>query len=368
MRWLVLCLLVLVGCEPIPDEPDLQKEIEKITTLGYLVASEPAPERSGVTVWEPEAYEGYTLFTLRTEPTALLIDMGGNVVRRWHVPGANCWTRARLLSDGGLVVITRGPGGMLKLDPDGNPAWLRPDVVHHDFGFGPDEHIYTLVSAPGEYPFFPAPIIDNCVVELDRTGHELRRVSIAQAFLNSPAYRNWLDIIKFDIPRERANDIFHTNSVQVLTVADEPDVFILLSIRGMSTVCLLDMAREEIVWAMAGMWRKQHEARLLPNGNMMLFDNLGHEGRSKVIEFDPATQAIVWQYDDPGFFSMGGGSQQLLPNDNVLITECMKGRLFEVTRDGTIVWEYINPMATADSLTVRIQRSERIGPECVMQQ
>ena len=37
------------------------------------------------------------------------------------------------------------------------------------------------------------------------------------------------------------------------------------------------------------------------------------------------------------------GTNQKLPNGNVLITESDYGRAFEVTTDGKIVWEYINP-------------------------
>lgn len=33
----------------------------------------------------------------------------------------------------------------------------------------------------------------------------------------------------------------------------------------------------------------------------------------------------------------------LLPNGNTLITEGMSGRMFQVTPQGQVVWEYINP-------------------------
>ena len=36
------------------------------------------------------------------------------------------------------------------------------------------------------------------------------------------------------------------------------------------------------------------------------------------------------------------GSQKL-PNGNILINEAETGRFFQVTPDGEIVWEYINP-------------------------
>ena len=38
------------------------------------------------------------------------------------------------------------------------------------------------------------------------------------------------------------------------------------------------------------------------------------------------------------------GYAQRLPNGNTLITESSFGRFFEVTKEGEIVWEYVNPL------------------------
>jgi hypothetical protein len=43
------------------------------------------------------------------------------------------------------------------------------------------------------------------------------------------------------------------------------------------------------------------------------------------------------------FFSPRMGCAQRLPNGNTLITESSFGRFFEVTKEGEIVWEYVNP-------------------------
>jgi outer membrane protein assembly factor BamB len=92
----------------------------------------------------------------------------------------------------------------------------------------------------------------------------------------------------------------------------------------------------------------------LPNGNVLLFDNYGHYregGISRVIEFDPKTMELVWSYTGSGdhpFESAIRSGQERLPNGNTLITESDGGRLLEVTRDGDIVWEYINPERRSD--------------------
>ena len=64
---------------------------------------------------------------------------------------------------------------------------------------------------------------------------------------------------------------------------------------------------------------------------------------SRVVEVDPATGQIVWQYHAPiksEFFSPTKGSAQRLANGNTLICNADHGQAFEVTREGEVVWEW----------------------------
>ena len=121
----------------------------------------------------------------------------------------------------------------------------------------------------------------------------------------------------------------------------------------------------------------QHHAHMIPRGlpgegNILVFDNGGYAGygapnpgsvnglnyalrdHSRVLEIDPTTLRIVWQYtpseagfiqpwDGSRFYSPFISSAQRLPNGNTMITEGSDGRIFEVTRDHELVWEYISP-------------------------
>ncbi|HWQ62034.1 MAG TPA: thioredoxin, partial [Negativicutes bacterium] len=107
-------------------------------------------------------------------------------------------------------------------------------------------------------------------------------------------------------------------------------------------------------------------------GNILIFDNGGWAGYgipnpgapkgsknalrdySRVIEVDPVTLKIVWQYtpkeagymmpyDANRFYSPFISSAQRLPNGNTLITEGSGGRIIEVTAQHELVWEYISP-------------------------
>jgi len=70
-----------------------------------------------------------------------------------------------------------------------------------------------------------------------------------------------------------------------------------------------------------------------------------------VIELDPRTHKTVWEYRaKPAytFFSPHISGAQRLPTGNTLICEGQWGRLFEVTPEGDIVWEYVSPFMGPD--------------------
>ncbi len=85
---------------------------------------------------------------------------------------------------------------------------------------------------------------------------------------------------------------------------------------------------------------------------MLIFNNGSRRANSplifsSVIEVEPASGKIVWEYRDAtdllSFFSSYISGVQRLPNGNTLICEGLTGRIFEVTPQREIVWEYINP-------------------------
>jgi hypothetical protein len=79
------------------------------------------------------------------------------------------------------------------------------------------------------------------------------------------------------------------------------------------------------------------------------------------MEVDPVTRDVTWSYTEDGFFSRGAGAQQRLPNGNTLVTESDSGRIFEISPEGRVVWEYINPRTTPmdPDITMGILRAER---------
>jgi len=134
-----------------------------------------------------------------------------------------------------------------------------------------------------------------------------------------------------------------------------PDGNILVSLRFINTVAIIDKKKCKVKWKWgAGEIAHQHCATMTNNGNILIFDNglhrlgdeLGVGSYSRVVEVNPETNEVVWEYKDTAptrFHTCINGSAQRLPNGNTLICESTKGRLFEVTPDKEIVWEFFNP-------------------------
>lgn len=337
----------------------------------YLGAKGVTIHKSGL------AYNGYTLYTSGHDQKAFLINMDGRVVHEWHLPLSGIWEPswnhnrppkedriyfrdAYLYPNGDILLlyIAFGPSPwgltLVKADKNSQPIWKYPKKMHHDIEVGPDGKIYALShkilkNVPQNMAFLPTPIFEDDIVILDPDGQEIKEISIVESFANSE-YREMLKI--FSIPRN--GDIFHTNSI-VLVTSEISRKFpftrtgqLLVCLRNLNTLALIDPQLEKVVWIMTGPWKWPHDPDFLNNGNMMIFDNLWKNPvRSRVVEFDPLTRKIVWQYqgdDDKPLYSFIRSRQQVLPNGNILICESDGGRLVEVNRKGEIAWEFVNPV------------------------
>ena len=347
---IVACVLALTPAE--------ERELERIATLGYVAGSVPAVDTTGVlTIHAERMAPGLTLFTPSAGPEALLIDAEGRTVHRWCRPGAAYWSRARMLDDGSVLVITSDPARLVCLDHVSDVRWRSWERAHHDLDVGKDGTIYVLVREAVTYPDIHdgGNILDDQIAILGPKGRGLGSVSILDVFRASDEYSDWVS--NNELPE--GPDILHTNSIEV----SERDgrTTALVSIRSIGALALIDLDAKSLVWALRGEWRMQHEAQFVSD-RILLFDNLGLDERSRVIEIDPDDGRILWEWSEPGFFTRGAGAVQRLSNGNTLITESENGRIIEIDPDGDIVWEYLNPetIRRGRELTLGIMRAERV--------
>lgn len=321
--------------------------------------------KTGLIAWDKtRACAGYTLYTPHFSKTTYLINRAGQEVHRWdlpYLPGMYGY----LLPNGNLFYMgkvrdkgwDRFPlwrwlkgGVLLEVDWAGQVVWEHRDPdQHHDArrtSSGgaiylnieriPDE---VAVKVRGGIPDSgQVGMWADVIVEVDASG---RRIWEWHAFEH-------LDVASDVLPPNVSRHAWsHANSL--VPLANDR---VLISFRNISTLAIIDKTSGEFVWKLGReVLAQQHDPSLLPNGNILVFDNgvyrlHDHLPFSRVIEIDPQTNEIVWEYrDDPPyhFFSPLISGARRLPNGNTLITDGLSGRLFEVTPDKALVWEYINP-------------------------
>jgi hypothetical protein len=338
--------------------------------------------------------DGFTLCMYGGDSQAVLVNMRGDVVHEWHVPFSSLWPNpthvhgrvddaavyfndGHLYRNGDLAVVIQGPVnpqnssngyGLAKLDKDSRVLWKYAANCHHDLDVADDGTLYVLTNqvletVPDGLDHIPTPCMTDCIDVLSADGKLLKRIALLEAIQNSPYTALFSTIER---PRTFAQspgptgarpvlflddllrrDVLHTNAIKVLRRALAPQFpqfragQLLVSVRHLDALAVLDPDSGRVVWAARGPWHAQHDPSFLGNGHLLLFDNLGSPAGTRVLEYDPVTQAFPWSY--PGetgtpFFSRIRGTCQRLPNGNTLIVNSDGAEVFEVTPDREIVW------------------------------
>ncbi len=165
-------------------------------------------------------------------------------------------------------------------------------------------------------------------------------------------------------------DYVHGNSVDA-----DPDGNIVISCRHMNEVTKISRATGEILWRLGGKnnqftflndpipFARQHAARLLPNGHLVLFDNgnarLPLFSRAVEYALDEAqkTATLAWQYRlSPDAFGPAFGYVQRLANGNTLIGwGATTPTVTEVAPDGFLVSELTFDPGTASYRAFRFE-------------
>jgi hypothetical protein len=154
-----------------------------------------------------------------------------------------------------------------------------------------------------------------------------------------------------------------------------PNGDVMTTCRSTDDILIIDKRTGDIRWRWGkGILAHPHNPTLLENGNILVYDNGNHRrlhplDYSRVVEVNPSTRKIEWEYkakslDD--FYSSIVSSAQRLPNGNTLICEGHPGRVFEVTREGEMVWEFTNPFYYPHEMfgpSNQIFRAYRYGPD-----
>jgi hypothetical protein len=346
-----------------------------------------------VKIYDPsKACNGYTLFSLEWGRDAWLINMRGQIVNHWamkHGPAAH----GKLLPNGNLLWQGRdleamtefGSNGkeLVEVDWDSNQVWRYDDpFVNHDFVRLSNGN--TVLNRYVQIPDSIAAKIKGGIPGTEREG-KIWSCSFREITKEADVVWEWKHYEHLDPERDILCPLCprsiwgYTNSLDVF-----PNGNIVFTLRFLNTIAILDKKTGEIIWR----WGPEHSlghphsCSVLDNGNILLFDNglhrkgkeigIGDVAASRVIEVNPKTNEIEWEYRDPNafnFYTAICGGAERLPNGNTLICESTKGRFFEVTSKKDIVWEYVSPFMIRRppywgwTLSAEVFQAHRYGPD-----
>lgn len=365
---------------------------------------------TGVTIYKSnETYNCFVLFDGR-DTKSYLIDMNGNEAKVWNYSGFPVEMINPELTNGdrGHIFVQKEPEifdnkTLLELDWNGKVVWEWSKKApggsanqNHDLARLPNGNTLVLAKLVHVVPnLSKQPLNDQAIYEVTPEG------DIIWKWISS----EHMDEFGFVSPESQAlilssrmrprSSLFVLNNMSPLGPNKwyqsgdrrfHPDNIMIDSREG-NFIAIIEKRTGKIVWRLGpdypgaydfskrlysgkvprpvDLISGQHDAHMIPiglpgEGRILVFDNHGSAGfppfylelfqGSRVLEIDPTTKEIVWQYDasfskNPfwTFFSSFISSARRLPNGNTLICEGMHGRIFQVTAAGKIVWEYINP-------------------------
>lgn len=334
--------------------PQTVDSLEELRALPYVQWSAPNadPGKKGVTLHDAaRAFQGFNL-TSNLVDEIYLLDMDGHNLHTWRIPKKLLIDDAVVLEDGSLVVSA--VDDFLKVDWDSRILWRTGLPSHHDISRLADGSFLTLVRDHHSYK--------NHNMNFDG----IAAVSGAgQLLFKWTAFENLDEIKALHKPSplevhpqpglaEGEYDYYHMNTIKPLPAtrlgqADKrfQQGNLMTCFRNVDLIAILDKDSWKIVWS----WGTEaldwpHAPTMLEDGHILIFDNGIHRGFTRVLEIDPATGRITWEYKGSprsDFYSNYRGAAQRLPNGNTLICEAARGRVFEIDRENRLAWEYWNP-------------------------
>lgn len=316
---------------------------------------------------------------------AWITDRAGKVLHAWEVDLDELWKGLEGVSgpvsnlslypvgmalgkDGSLVVSFQGREtypvhiGITKLDRDGRILWKRFDRSHHWISMDQEGRIYTPFSTSvRDERYVGATAVDvtcktgeatvDAIRVLSAEGKALRELPIRDAFLKAGLRGQFYNL------RDGCNPT-HLNSVKLATAqvaaalpgAKAGDL--LVSLRETNTVALLDADTGAVKYSIAGRTAAQHGPTFLPDGTVLVFDNLGGErklGGTRVVRLDlvKGTSETVFPKGGEAMLpvtSDTAGAIDVSPDGRrALVSITHQGRIVEIdVASGKPLWTYDN--------------------------
>lgn len=358
---------------------------QEINTIGvpdwYYIKSERTTE---IPIYDDTAtYEGLTLITSILEDNQLsakVINMGGEVIHEWDIDWFEIWpdfthipkndahypitqpgelVHGAVLLENGDLIISFDFLGLVRLDVCGNVVWRLPYRTHHSIYLDEFNNLWVpgivLHEKPvPEFPNYSPPFYEYTVIEVSLDGEILNEISIFDLLIKNNL-QGLLYLSDTDNQYVRVSkDTLHLNDVETFPSYMEEGVFkhgdVMISLRNRNAILIFNQDSLEVSKMIVGGFVRQHDPDFIDGSTISVYDNndiakddFGQQSSIRIISFSPEENNIYYTADESNsFYSNIMGKHQWLPNGNLLITESLGGRAFEIDKSGNLVWEFDN--------------------------
>jgi len=280
---------------------------------------------------------------------ALLFSPSGEIVHTWkiadpHATAENIFPHGfDVLPDGSILVGFDMGKSSMRLDWCGKQVWIR-DVFHHSITLTEDRKFAWALGDLGSLVMFDVidglPIRKFSVEDIMNANQHLDLFGVRQNDDNFDMIE-WVDD---GGGRWHENDLEALPDSMAQAFPDFERGDLALSLRSLNLVLVISPATLQVKWWSFGQVRRQHDPDWQSDGTITVFDNNSGRAASRIVRIDPrnSRQSVLVDGAKLGFASRIRGKHQVLPNGNVLVTSSEQGRVFEVTPDGEVVFDFIN--------------------------
>jgi hypothetical protein len=342
---------------------------------------------------------GLTKLVMVGENNSLLVKViqaDGTLVHQWLIDWFSLWPEpthlqdveipksrpgthihgAQILSNGDLVFNFEHLG-LMRINACGEEVWKLPYRTHHSIFQDLDNTLWVsgqinYFKDHPKYKNMKGPyVVEPSLLQISEQGKILKEISVVDLLTdnNLSGLMSLSTIDNFDM--NVSEDFLHLNDIEIFPSSIKGGVFnkgdILISLRNINTLLVFDQESLQVKYQLTGVFLRQHDPDFIDENRISIYDNnnngAAQKGSSRILIADASSGQVEVVYEgseNQKFYSQIMGKHQWLENGNLLITESMAGRAFEINNNSEIIWDYFN--IVKPGWIGIIEEAERLAP------
>jgi hypothetical protein len=325
-----------------------------------------------------------------------VINNDGKLIHKWNIEWFDIWSDANHLPeyikprgrpgtlihgihlfDDGSIVFNFELCGLVRIDKFGNTLWKLPFATDHSVYF--DGEVLWVCGqkhhqqSNEKYPYFIPPFSEPYILKVSPDGELLEETSVFDLL-----HKNKLDGLLYINNRDNSFTVFsgdyiHLNDVKPFPADMKEGFFtygdVMISLRNSNCIVIYNDSTKIVKDVIIDDFVRQHDPDFFDGNHISIYDNysIGSSDpnqQSRILIKSYINNKISEYYKGDvllPFNSSAMGKHQWLENGNLLITDSMNGRAFEINERKEIVWEYRNVLQ--DRIHGAVFEVSRIHPD-----